>query len=154
MKLDSAWLVFLCSFFIIFGFQHFATDVGLGNSGNANLYVQTAISKGNFPLISHEELNMAVGKADSGILLVDARDEVSFSYGSIPGAKNISVFFDDSELIEALKDVERTRKVVIYCQSSKCTYDEKLGIKIAGLGFDRIRLYKEGWSHWKQEKGD
>lgn len=152
VNLDSALTLFGTSFLCIFGFQHFINDVGLGKTIKANLYVQTAISKGNFPLVTYRELAQEIQSSQTRLLLIDARDENSFGYGCIPGATNIPVFFDDAELTEALLGVPRSQNIVIYCQSSGCVYDETLGIRLAGMGFDKIRLYREGWSGWQNRR--
>ena len=60
---------------------------------------------------------LAAGR-DKSSLLVDARLIDDFSQGSLPNAVNIPVIASHLDVKEFLKDVPRSTRIVIFCQSA------------------------------------
>jgi rhodanese-related sulfurtransferase len=71
------------------------------------------------------------------------------AYGHIPGARGLPVDLSQHEVFDLLKGVDRSRPVIIYCQSKGCHFSDRMAIVLSGFGFDDIRIYPEGWMGWR-----
>ena len=46
--------------------------------------------------------------------------------------------------------VEKSKQIVVYCQSDGCSYDEKLAKVLIADGYKNIQFLRGGWLEWKQ----
>lgn len=61
-------------------------------------------------------------------ILIDIRDEISTNYGMINGAIHI----DENEVIEKVKTLDNTKKIIIYCARGVVSYDIVLTLRELG----------------------
>lgn len=149
LMVGAATLVFSClvhaCYLEIFDSQSF-----LRNPASI-LRVLAASKNGEFPLVEYDELVALTESSTNEYLIIDARPEYLFVQGAISGAINVPIDGKHQQMIEQLKDIDRKRPVVLYCQSRGCAFDEKLAVRLASIGFLNIRLYREGWNEWRQK---
>ncbi len=82
---------------------------------------------------------------ENGVQLVDVRTPEEYAEGHLEYAKNINVF--DSDFIEkALKSLDESKPVAVYCRSGKRSADAAQ--KLAEKGFSVTNL-KGGILAWK-----
>jgi len=103
------------------------------------------------PDLSINELEAAL--ADPEVLLVDARHAGDFSAGHIPGAVNFPADSSatSSRLLERFGKHPRSARVVIYCQSAGCSYDEHVANLFFSNGYTNIAMYSGGWRQWQEQ---
>lgn len=83
------------------------------------------------------------------VLLVDARREVDYRFGTIKGAVNIPVTASTWEINRYLEKIDRTTPIIVFCQSKYCAYDETIAAQLASLGFTDVAVCDEGWSEYR-----
>lgn len=88
----------------------------------------------------------------SDILLIDARREQDYKYGTIKGAVNIPVTASIWAIDKYLQKLDRRTPLVVFCQSAKCDYDETIGAQLVSLGFSDVTVCDEGWSEYNKKK--
>ena len=79
---------------------------------------------------------------------VDARPEMEFEMGHVPGAINIPIDKEGSELAELAAMVDSSRKVIVYCDGLTCGKSLIVAQKLLGLGFKDISIYTDGIDGW------
>lgn len=83
--------------------------------------------------------------ADDGVQLVDVRTPEEYAEGHLEGAKNINIF--DSDFVdEAMKSLDKSKPVAVYCRSGKRSADAAL--KLSEKGFNVTNL-EGGILAWK-----
>jgi thiosulfate/3-mercaptopyruvate sulfurtransferase len=103
---------------------------------------------------------------DPGVFLLDARPEVQYTgevmngavrAGHIPGAVNIEglqatdgqKWMSLERLEEMYADVPRDSRIYVYCHDG---FRATLAyMQLKALGYEDVRLYNGGWSHWGNE---
>lgn len=150
-ELTVGAMVLVGSCLVHAGFSEVFDGQSLSRNRSSAMLVQAAARNGEFPLIDYTELMHEISESPEQITIVDARPEYLYRQGAIPGAINIPIDGKHQEMIRRLEDIDRTKPVVLYCQSKGCAFDEKLAIRLAGTGFTHIRLYQEGWNGWRRK---
>jgi rhodanese-related sulfurtransferase len=124
---------------------HFATDAGLLSNATATAAIQEA-HLGNFiPKVSRRKLERWL-KDDTAV--VDTRLAEDYEKGHINGAISIPVNATEEELQKATKAISGQSRIVLYCQSSRCPFAERVAIKLLKGGFSNISIFKGGWAEW------
>jgi rhodanese-related sulfurtransferase len=75
-----------------------------------------------------------------------------FAHGSLPNAVNIPVTATHQDIKEFLNAVPRDVKIVVFCQSATCAYDEHVAQMIAQLNFQRVSVANEGFAEFAKLK--
>ncbi|MDZ4658733.1 MAG: rhodanese-like domain-containing protein [Bythopirellula sp.] len=89
---------------------------------------------------------------DSSKLLIDARRERDFEAGSLLGAINIPVSASQWSIRDYLENVGRETPIVVFCQSSRCGYDEAVATNLVNLGFQNVTVCDEGWYEYQMKQ--
>jgi rhodanese-related sulfurtransferase len=98
-----------------------------------------------FPLVSVREVEqMLDGKAD--VLVVDARDPVSYARGHLPGAANYPF---GNWLEEGRPLPPKDRDLVVYCNNQDCPIARLWSEKAIQQGYARVRHMKAGYQGWR-----
>lgn len=90
--------------------------------------------------------------ADPKCLLIDARLESDYRAGSLPRAINIPVHASIEQIREFLQHVDRGTPLVVFCQSSACSYDETIGRQLTLLGFRNVTVTVPGYLEFVSER--
>ena len=89
---------------------------------------------------------------DEKVIIVDARYPRDYQAGHLPGAINVPVFTTQNERRKLLGDVPRNARVIVYCQSDSCQFDEALGSALVAEGIENVALFPGGWMKWEQHR--
>lgn len=101
------------------------------------------------PKLGVAEMQKAL--SDEKVVIVDARYPLDFEAGHLPGAINVPVFTTQAERRRLLGDVPKDAKIVVYCQSESCQFDEALGSALVAEGIENVSLFPGGWMQWEQK---
>lgn len=82
-------------------------------------------------------------------LLVDARPDVKYLEGTVPGAVNLP--FSDWDKRVGLLPADKATQVIFFCGGFKCDLSHKSAAKAKELGYSNVRVYAEGWPLWKEK---
>lgn len=128
---------------------HFASDDGYARNPVA---IRTVIQQHRpsfLPKLGVTEMQRAM--QDKTTIIVDARYPRDFKSGHLPGAINIPVFTTQAERRKLLGNVPRDARVIVYCQSDSCEFDEALGSALVAEGIENVSLFPGGWSQWETD---
>ncbi len=130
MKTHRNFIATLFIFFITWGVSLYA----------ANL---------DYKLIATDELKKMLDKGTE-VTVVDARNPEEYQEVHIKGAINIP----EKKFAEhqGILPVDKSAKVIFYCNGVKCGKSKKAAIKAMELGYVNIYVYAEGMPVW-EEKG-
>ena len=102
--------------------------------------------------ITTEKLQ-SLRKSAEGFLLIDVVTKEGFDKDHIPGARNVPLASDDFVQAVARKaSGSKTRKVVLYCDNSRCDASSKAAQMLVDDGFTNVFEYEGGLSSWNESK--
>lgn len=89
-------------------------------------------------------------KWNGQVLWLDARTEVLFSLGHIPGARLLNEQGFDAQLFELIETLQTNAlPVVIYCAGEKCEASRKIKKRLTeSLPVENVWVLKGGWPAW------
>lgn len=131
---------------------HYASDDGYARNQVAVRMVVQQHRPSFLPKLKVPEMEKAL--QDSKVVIVDARFPRDYAAGHIPGAINIPVYSTQVERRELLRGLPRDSRVVVYCQSDGCQFDEALGSALVAEGIENVALFPGGWMQWNEQKPD
>lgn len=99
-------------------------------------------------LLSHKakEISVSEVKKLSDVIFLDAREKIEFDVSHIKHA--VWCGYDDFN-VNRLKDLDNTKKVVVYC--SVGYRSEKISLKLKKLGFPNVFNLYGGIFEWKNQ---
>lgn len=147
MSIQCATLV--VSSIIVGVCYHAVAETGFWLNRRAVRHVQRRYYSTFLPKLTAGQVVRLLRRKD--VVLVDARKRRDYQNGHIRGAVSIPVNASDSERAQLLRSVPRTKQIVVYCQSSGCTYAQEVADALLVDGYKRISLYPGGWQEWKQQ---
>ncbi|MDE6444503.1 MAG: rhodanese-like domain-containing protein [Muribaculaceae bacterium] len=112
--------------------------IGMSACGNAQDRSYTDMNVENF--------SNYIGK--NGVQLVDVRTPEEYAEGHIAGALNIDIF-DDDFISKALKNLDKSKPVAVYCRSGRRSADA--AEKLSENGYDVTNLLG-GILAWEEDK--
>lgn len=88
--------------------------------------------------------------ARNNVTIIDARPEVFYRFGHIPGAVNVP----PERLEQALAElppaaVPSDREIIVYCSDRFCSMAENLIVKLATAGHRSAKLFSPGYAGWE-----
>jgi len=127
---------------------HFTTATGMGKNNSAVRAVALAYRTVNLPTVTVAEVIAAAG--DEGTVLIDARYPRTFKRGHIPTAINVPVDMSPQQRRGRLEGIDKSSRVIVYCQSEGCGFDETVGTGLVVDGFENVSLFAGGWIEWQR----
>jgi len=101
--------------------------------------------KGEIILVTPEEMEVLLELDD--VQLVDVRASIEHDEEHIINSQNID--FGSPNFEEKIKDLDKTKPVILYCKSGKLS--AKCGKKLLEAGFIKIYDLEGGISKWKHK---
>jgi rhodanese-related sulfurtransferase len=129
---------------------HFLSDDGYARNSVAMRTVVQQHMPSFLPKLGIPEMEKAL--KDEKVVIVDARYPRDYQSGHLPGAINVPVFTTQAERRKLLANVPKDARLVVYCQSESCKFDESLGSALVAEGIENVSLFPGGWAQW-EEKG-
>ncbi|MFI5456154.1 MAG: rhodanese-like domain-containing protein [Isosphaerales bacterium] len=149
VALSQAVALTCCSLVLVIGL-HAIDDVGFLQNPSAARYVAAANISRFFPKLTYDGARRFLNERRGTV--VDARFPAAFESGHIAGAINVPVNASSAERHERLRGIPRQTPLLVYCQSSRCEYDEHVATLVARDGFESIALYPGGWKEWEEHE--
>lgn len=134
----------------VVGYAYQMTDeFGLLRNRDAAIGIQLAnaavfMERVGYPGVNDESLQ--------GAIIIDARKRSDYALGHLPGAINIPVDLSDEERRSTVNPWPKDARILIYCQSSACDYDERIATFLYTEGYTNIALYEGGWVDWQSHQ--
>lgn len=86
------------------------------------------------------------------IFLIDTRPTIFYNLGHIDGAHSLPLKSFDKSFSKNQSAIDAAlaegKKLVIYCQSEKCTDSNKMAKVMSEMGY-KVSVFKGGWELWK-----
>ncbi len=127
---------------------HLAHPDGLLANRTAVAHVAVRYFASEVPAIDATELEGMLGRP--GATVIDARYPEDYEAGHIPGAVNLPVFASLTLRREVVGQIPADHTVVVYCQSTGCTWSHTIASDLALRGFKRVVVYPGGWEEWDE----
>lgn len=137
-----------------------ALSVLIGQFASANLWsssarqvVHSIYDPPNAPKeITYEALQE---KSEEQRVYIDARPATAFNDFHLPGAINLPI---DAGLVRLVNLAGRLQgedgQVVVYCQSARCVWADRIANQLAAKGVGNVRVYRGGVEEWKARQGE
>ena len=87
--------------------------------------------------------------ANSGAVLVDARDGAQFADGHLPGAVSLPLGEVESQLAGFRQKVAKEEILVAYCNGYGCPDSFDLGQLLIKAGYRDVRVFEGGFPEWR-----
>jgi rhodanese-related sulfurtransferase len=124
---------------------------------NASEKVKQMVAKNNLTVVNYAYVKNAIGKgthASAKAIVIDARPLKMYQMGHIPSAVSLPDNKFDEEYKTALKGVDKSKELIIYCGGFDCAKSPKLAIMLAKEGHTNIKIYAAGMPQWSQKSYD
>jgi rhodanese-related sulfurtransferase len=121
---------------------------GFGRNHQAVKAVLSAHIGSFLPKVGMQDLLKAMKRSE---LLIDARTKQDYEKGHIDGAINIPVNSSPEEIKRVMSPFPATKRIIVYCQSSRCGFAKNIVQKLFRQGFQNVLLFQGGWEQWQQE---
>ena len=93
----------------------------------------------------------AKGLFDQGVIFLDARIQPEYDAGHIPQAYLLnSTMFGTPAADEAMKALDASQPVVIYCGGGDCDASKNVAILLQQAGFKQVHIIEKGYPEWKE----
>jgi rhodanese-related sulfurtransferase len=99
-----------------------------------------------FPLVSVPEVKEMLDR-HADLVVVDARDSVSYARGHLPGAVNVPFgnWLEEGRLLPP-----KDRDLIVYCNNRDCPIARLWSEKAVQYGYTRVRHMKAGFAGWRE----
>lgn len=132
--------------------SHKAADLAMAQ-GYTNVYVfkegEPGWRKaGNAPWVATNYIKILLNDPDKIALIVDARPDIKYNNGTIPGAMNIP--WPQFDKMKGLLPADKSTQLIYFCGGLKCQLSHKSAAAAQTLGYTDVRVYAEGYPVWKK----
>ena len=138
----------LTAVFVIAIVYHAATDTGLLRNPTAVAEVTRRYYSIDIPEISLVEMQKIVDGKSTPIF--DARYIRDYNHGTISGAKSLSINSSLTERQQQMQGIDKTKRVVVFCQSSGCGYADEIAQFLKFNGYNNVVIYRGGYREWEK----
>ena len=129
---------------------HFVNEEGFLAHPNATSSIQQAHLANFIPKLTERQIRKMLNNTDT--VFIDARLVDDFKAGHLEGAINVPVDANDVQRREALAEIDKDTRIVVYCQSAGCKFAEKVAIELISDGFSNVSIFKGDWDKWTAKK--
>lgn len=115
------------------------------------LYVQyQRTTRHRHPTIGLSEMQVHIAAGDA--LILDARDQVAFGAGHLPGASSLPLdeWKKRSAELNDLLYRYRNRLVIVYCANRWCSQAEDLQVALIDQGHRNVGVFAAGFDAWRE----
>ncbi|MDR0609752.1 MAG: hypothetical protein LBG58_06555 [Planctomycetaceae bacterium] len=141
---QSVLLLGTCIFIAII--YHVLSPIGFLKNPSAVAEVTRRYYAIDVPEISLDEMRQ-ISEQKSAVIY-DARYHRDFERGTIPGAVNLPINSDLMERKQILHGIDKTQKIVLYCQSSGCGFSDEVAAFLKFNGYRNVSIYRGGYREW------
>lgn len=127
---------------------HAASDEGFLANPRSTSHLASAYFPRQFPTFAAQEMEDAVIARE--VIIVDARSDSQYDRGHIANAVNVPIDATPSARRSVTDKIIRSARLVVYCQSERCSIHQQVASWLASEGFTNVCLYSGGWDEWSQ----
>ncbi len=98
------------------------------------------------PSVTYQEIKSLAHDPD--VVFLDARFPEGYQMGHLPRAVNLPVYAGLVERSEILAKINPRARVIVYCQSEKCSWGEIIAADLMFRGYTNVELYPGGYKEW------
>jgi rhodanese-related sulfurtransferase len=143
LLLNCALLLGVCVFIAVT--YHVLSPIGFLKNPSAVAEVTRRYYVVGVPEISLNEM-LVISTRDA--IIYDTRYYRDFERGAITGAMNLPINSDIAERRWILQGVDKTQKIVLYCQSSGCGFSDEMVSFLKFNGYHNLSIYRGGYREW------
>jgi rhodanese-related sulfurtransferase len=146
----------LCSILTLFALNLTANSHGEFEA-NASAKVKELVAKYNLKVVDYAYVKKTIGKgthASAKAVVLDARPLKMYQMGHIPSAVSLPDNKFDEVYETALKGVDKSKKIIIYCGGFDCAKSPKLAAMLQKKGHTNLRIYAAGMPQWSAKSYD
>jgi rhodanese-related sulfurtransferase len=88
--------------------------------------------------------------ASGKLLLIDARPEMSYAQGHLPGALSFPLHGFNENLTSLGQALARELPVVVYCSGVACQDSHTFARKLVVMGVKNVMVYSGGFDEWSE----
>jgi len=103
---------------------------------------------GNTLWVSANYIKMILNDRDRVAQIIDARPDLKYNQGTIPGAVNMAP--EQFEKLKGLLPADKEIEIIVFCGGLKCDKSQKLADLAKPLGYNNIKVYAYGYPDWKK----
>lgn len=102
----------------------------------------------NLP-VTLDELRSLVAEPD--VVVLDARPEIFWRLGHIPGALSLprEEFESRAAEIKARLDAPQNVRIIVYCSGAHCEDAKMVVGGLRRMGYANVRYFQGGWAEWE-----
>ncbi len=130
---------------------HFTYDGGLLANTNAVASLQRGHAGNFIPKVSEKEVRK---RLNTDTIFIDARLARDFKIGHLEGAISVPIDANDLEYQSVTSKITNDACIIVYCQSARCKFAERVAVKLVSDGFSDISIFKGGWAEWIDKNGE
>ena len=118
-------------------------------SGQSERPAVPVAAAGQIPHVTSDEVRAMMERG--GVVLVDARGELFFRLGHLPGALSLPrdrfrMAYDEHR---GVLGANSAGTIVVYCQSATCEDSTMVATALRDLGYGSVVILEGGWNGWK-----
>jgi rhodanese-related sulfurtransferase len=132
--------------FISVAIQYFQPD-GIASDSDAVQVIRSRTQPINAPSVTLEEL-ISIGLNEPNVCIIDARYQKDFLAGSIPNAVNLPVDSTFQERVRVLRNIPKSKRIILYCQSSTCGFSDQIARFLVGNAYRDVSIFRGGYIEW------
>jgi rhodanese-related sulfurtransferase len=146
--IQSVLLLGTCGFIAIT--YHALSPIGFLKNPTAVAEVTRRYYAVDIPEISLSEMRKISEQKNA--VIYDARYHRDFERGAIPGAINLPIDSDLTERKKILQGIDKTRKIILYCQSSGCGFSDEVASFLKFNGYYNVSIFRGGYREWSDSQ--
>jgi rhodanese-related sulfurtransferase len=131
---------------------HAVSPIGFLNNPTALADIACRYYSADFPILTLAQTVEEIKNGDP--LVLDARSASDYRHGSIPGAKSMSIYASLPERQTLLLGVQKSRRIIVYCQSTNCHYADQIALFLKFNGYENLAIYRQGYQEWSVHFGE
>ncbi|MDR1926044.1 MAG: hypothetical protein LBQ66_16875 [Planctomycetaceae bacterium] len=146
--IQTVSLCAVCGFVAIA--YHAISPIGFLKNPSAVAEVTRRYYAVDVPEIPLEEMRQ-ISEQKTAVIF-DARYHRDFESGSIPGAISLPINSDLAERKHILRGVDKSQRIVLYCQSSGCGFSDDIASFLKFNGYRNVSIFRGGYREWEKNQ--
>ncbi|MDR1494169.1 MAG: rhodanese-like domain-containing protein [Planctomycetaceae bacterium] len=136
--------------FVIAVLYHATSEIGFLRNPTAVAEVTRRYYSVDIPEILFAEMQKIVEEKNAPIF--DARYLRDYKYGTIPGAKTLSINSSLDERQRQMQGISKEQRIVVFCQSSGCGYANEVAQFLKFNKYNNVVIYRGGYREWENHE--
>ncbi len=134
-----------------FAFANYSVNETGRDGRNARASIDSASGLKVFDNVDVIQLVNMVGNDE--VVLIDCRLARDFIAGSIPTSVNLPIDAGMGEFKRFTDSINKTKRIVLFCQSEGCHFSEYAATMLSAEGFDDLQIFRGGYAEWQSVAG-